>query len=343
MGADGAWRRAGGRLRTALFTWREAPGAHRVAARVMLVLLVALSTLLALGRIDLAPYASFGAFASLYGGALRRHDRWPFQARQGVLLTLAVTSGCLVATTPIAAWLVIPVAGAWTALAAALSDRYRWRPPGPLFFVFAVATSAAIPVSATTVGLAALACAATATLAVLLGAAEVAIWGGTDDDHPAWAIRWERWRVQAVRCSMAVMVAGLISTLAGIERPYWAMIAAVVPLTVPGLGHQLTRALHRVLGTLVGVLLAGVLLALQLPGPAVVVAVVLLQGAAELLVVRHYGLALVFITPLALLLGSLGHTGPVLPVLEARLVETLIGTAVGALAAFLTRERGRLG
>lgn len=333
------WRRAAARLRAALFTWRAAPGAHRVAVRVMLVLLVSLTALLWLGRMDLAPYASFGAFTSIYGGALRRHDRWRFQARQGVLLTLAVASGCLVATSASAAWLGIPVAGAWTALAAALSDRYRWRPPGPLFFVFAVATSAAIPVDLPTVGLAALASVVTAGLAVGLGMAEVAIWGGTDDDHPPWAIRWERWRIQAARCSIAVMTAGLISTLAGIERPYWAMVAAVVPLTVPGLGHQLTRALHRVVGTVIGVLFAGVLLALHLPGPAVVVVVVLLQGSAELLIVRHYGLALVFITPLALLLGSLDHPGPVAPVLVARLVETVIGTAVGALAAVLTRER----
>ncbi len=59
--SGGSWERGAVRLSSALFTWRAAPGSHRVAVRVMLVLLVALSTLLWLGRIDLAPYASFGA------------------------------------------------------------------------------------------------------------------------------------------------------------------------------------------------------------------------------------------------------------------------------------------
>ena len=332
-------RREWSTLLPLLFSWRAAPGAHRLALRVTLVLLVSLSTLLALGRIDLAPYASFGAFASLYGGALRRRERWRLQSQQALVLVLAVSSGCLVATTPQARWFLIPLVGAWAAVAALMSDRQQWRPPGPLFVVFAVATSGAIPVGLDTVGYAALACALTAALAVALGAAEVALWGSSSDGHPPWTIRWERRHIQAARCAAAVMIAGLISTASGIDHPYWAMIAAVVPLTVAGLNVQLVRAMHRVLGTFVGVLVAGALLALRLPDPAIIAVVVLLQGATELLITRHYGLGLVFVTPLALLLGSLGHSGPVLPLLTARILETVIGTTVGAAMAILTRER----
>ena len=44
---------------------------------------------------------------------------------------------------------------------------------------------------------------------------------------------------------------------------------------------------------------------------------------------RNYAFALLFITPLALLMVQLAHPQPVGPTLEARVVETAIGVVVG--------------
>ena len=63
-----------------------------------------------------------------------------------------------------------------------------------------------------------------------------------------------------------------------------------------------------------------------------------------MLVGRNYGLALVFITPMALLMGQLAVEQPVGPLLVDRLVETVIGTTVDlavVAAGLAARSRSR--
>jgi uncharacterized membrane protein YccC len=52
---------------------------------------------------------------------------------------------------------------------------------------------------------------------------------------------------------------------------------------------------------------------------------------------KHYGLALVFITPLALVMGSLGRAQPVLPLVTDRVVDTVVGAAVGVVVILVLR------
>ena len=68
--------------------------------------------------------------------------------------------------------------------------------------------------------------------------------------------------------------------------------------------------------------------------------IVLLQVLAELLVGRNYALALVVITPLALLMVHLVAPVPARVLLLDRGVETLIGVAVGMVVGYLTRPGG---
>jgi Fusaric acid resistance protein-like len=322
-----------------------APGSGWVGLRAAVTMLVALLVLWWFGALDHAAYATFGAFASVYGGAVRSARRWRLQAVTGGLLTLAVVCGAAVGVSDGRSWLAIPIAAAWAAAAAALSDRFRWRPPGPMFLVFAVATCAAIPTEPWTVATALLVAAGTAAFAVGLGALEVGMGraGRIPDPGPPPLHPVSRQRVQAVRCAVAVVLAGTISTATGLDHPYWAMIAAVVPLAAPALRPQVVRGVHRLVGTMVGLGLAGLLLLAPLPVPAVIVLVAALQGATELLVARNYGVALVFITPLALLVVALADPVPVGPLLVSRLIETAIGVAVGVATAVVTRKRSRPG
>ena len=98
----------------------------------------------------------------------------------------------------------------------------------------------------------------------------------------------------AVRDAVAVVVAGGAAVALGIGHPYWAMVSAVAPLGVRGVTGQLGRAVHRVVGTLLGLLPSAALLALDLRGVALVLLVAVLQFVTELLVGRNYGLALLF-------------------------------------------------
>jgi uncharacterized membrane protein YccC len=98
---------------------------------------------------------------------------------------------------------------------------------------------------------------------------------------------------------------------------------------------------HRVLGTLVGVG-AFALLSIASPrGLLLALVVGLLQLVTELVIVRHYGLALVIITPLALTVAEAGSGGPLLPLVADRVVDTAVGSGVAliVLVADLVLER----
>ena len=75
------------------------------------------------------------------------------------------------------------------------------------------------------------------------------------------------------------------------------------------------------------------------------VVIAALQVAAELLVGRNYAVAMLVITPLALLMGQTAHEQPVGALLFDRGVETVIGSTVGLLlilGLYWWRRRGRL-
>lgn len=312
-----------------------APGSRSPAWRASVTLLVALVALAGVGHIELAAYACFGTFASIYGGRQPLRGRWRTQAAAGALMCAAVLCGALVATSAYRAWLVIPVAAVWAAAGSMLSDRFVLRPPGPMFPVFAVATCAALPVTLSGVVVAVGVASTAALIAVLLGLLEERTVGsGEPVATSRGAIRIDH----AVAVVAAVVVAGAISTGLGLSHTYWAMVAAAVPFGVSGLLAQTTRGLQRVVGTVVGLALAAVLLSVSLPALVVAVVVAALQAVTELLVGRHYGLALVAITPLSLLMVQLGHPQAVDALLWSRFVETLLGVVVGLVAALALRE-----
>jgi uncharacterized membrane protein YccC len=135
----------------------------------------------------------------------------------------------------------------------------------------------------------------------------------------------------AVRYALAVLLAGGAATAVDIGHPYWAMVAAVAPLSAPGLSSQLVRAGHRIIGTLLGLLTSAVLLAPTLGQLGTVLLVAGLGIVTELVVARNYGLALLFITPMAMLMGQLADPRPIGPLLFDRGVETVIGASIGGL------------
>ncbi|MDN6303373.1 MAG: FUSC family protein, partial [Brachybacterium sp.] len=117
----------------------------------------------------------------------------------------------------------------------------------------------------------------------------------------------------------------------GLPFPYWAQIAAIAPLSAPGRTLQVERGLHRIIGTTLGIVTTAFLLSFPAQPWQLVVWVVVLQFLAEMYVLRNYSFALLFITPLALLMVQIAHPQPIGAMLEARVLETAIG-AVGGLA-----------
>jgi uncharacterized membrane protein YccC len=148
----------------------------------------------------------------------------------------------------------------------------------------------------------------------------------------------EETTVIAMRVIAAVAVASVASLPLGVNRAYWVIMVAGAVLQASHV-RRLTviRTVQRVLGTIVGVALFALLVAMQLSALWLVVIVALLQFAIEVVVARNYGLALIFITPLALMIsGAVGTDDPIVLAGE-RIVDTLLGAFI-ALVVLWTGE-----
>lgn len=295
----------------------------------------------ALGRTDLALYATFGAFTALYGRQHTHRPRLWLQLSAAVYLVAAVTVGTVIALSPQREWLIIPVVTAVAIGAAYLSDALHWHPPGPLFPVFAVTACASVPVDASRIPEAFALAAASAAFSMLVGVSGLVAPRGrrlpVTPWRPSFAAAAARpaTREAMVRFGVVVLIAGVVPTATGLGHPYWAMVSAVAAVSGADTTARLVRAGHRMLGTIVGVAIAAAFLALPLSPLATILVVVVLQMTAELFVGRNYGLTLVFVTPLAILMVELAHRTDELVLLRDRALETAIGVAVGVAATLI--------
>jgi uncharacterized membrane protein YccC len=152
---------------------------------------------------------------------------------------------------------------------------------------------------------------------------------------------WSPALVVTARVGVAAVIAGAIGAMLGLERAYWCIAAAVLVLH-QGLdwARALQRGVERMAGTLVGLLLAGAILFFHPEGLWLAATMMALQFTIEMLVVRNYGLAVIFITAAALTIASGGHPVADVPhMLWVRGVDTIIGCIVGLIVLGLSLPR----
>ena len=142
-----------------------------------------------------------------------------------------------------------------------------------------------------------------------------------------------------LRVAIGVPLAGAAAAMLGVDRAYWAMAAAVLVLHQgANLVRTLRQSAERLLGTWIGLGLAGAILVAHPKGMLLALILALLQFAIEMLVTRNYTLATVFITATALTIATGNRDADIGHLLLARGVDTLIGCAVG-LAVYLVIAR----
>ena len=141
----------------------------------------------------------------------------------------------------------------------------------------------------------------------------------------------------AVATSAAIVLGELISP----ARWYWAVLTAFLVFTgVSTRGEILTRAGHRLFGTIAGVV-AGVLLAALVghnPPLQFVILVICVFFAFYLVTVAYAWLTFFITLVLAMMYGLLGDFS--IKVLELRIAETAVGGAVGIVSAYIVFSTG---
>ncbi|MFG2560369.1 FUSC family protein [Streptomyces sp. NPDC048496] len=147
----------------------------------------------------------------------------------------------------------------------------------------------------------------------------------------------------AARTLIGCALAGYVSMALGVGRPYWAIVTAA-SLYQANVTLSWNRALQRTLGNLIGVLVFAAVLPVTRTGPLALIGCCLFFNfAAEALITRNYWLGSIAVTPMALLVVEFGGTHPAGELIGDRVLDTVIGAAVGLLAAMAVTNRRAAG
>lgn len=143
-----------------------------------------------------------------------------------------------------------------------------------------------------------------------------------------------RTSIQAgLRLALCIGVATAATVLSRQENHSYWLVLTVAVVVRPEYASIFVRTANRGLGTVVGALLAAVLLATFGPGWPVAICAALAMGFAVAAAPKSYAISVVGITCAALLSGSIGTVDPATPAI--RLLDTLAGCAIALLFGYL--------
>lgn len=341
------------RMLNRLLSFNDGPWRWSAGVEGCVAVGVPLAAFTLAGYQSLGLIASLGAFTALYGSTLRLGDRLrvlPFVAAGFVAASVL---GVLCAAN---AWLTIACLVAVAAFSSIIVFGVRLGSPGPMQFVLVAGVSGHLAAPAHLGGSSLDALVVPALVAIgalsayLLVVAPLALPLVRRCEGKAVGLRkrFAPGRLNgemvaiAARLVVAVAAAGLLSLSLGV-RGYWmAMVAGAVLQASHVSRSSASRAVHRVLGTVCGVAVFGVIQLVDPRGLWLVGVLALLQLAIDVVVARHYALALTFITPAALTISAAAGMSEPLTLVGERIADTVLG-AVIAMVVLWTSEwvRGR--
>jgi hypothetical protein len=285
----------------------------------------------AYGELGHGLVASLGGMVFLYLPAASLSHRMAWLMACAFGLVASYTLGIL---SNVYEPLTIPVLAVIAAVVTMVCRFYAVPPPGSLFFMMAAAIGAYTPARAleavTQVGLLSMGCVLAVAIAFVYSLYLLR------RDAPAAAPprevpSFEVVVVEPVLIGGFVGLSLAVAQLLQLQRPYWVPVTCLAVIQGVSLRAVWTRQFHRIAGTALGLLVFWGLTALPLDAWGVAIVLTVLTFVIETLAVRHYALAVVFITPLAILLAEGTHLASEGPqaVMQARLVDTVLGCLVG--------------
>ncbi|MBE0446182.1 FUSC family protein [Psychrobacter sp. FME5] len=250
----------------------------------------------------------------------------------GFAMSLCFALGLLAQQIP---WLRLPVFALMAFGIIVFGRHYRQPPPAGLFIMMSGAIALFIPVPMEQI--------MPAMGLVMLGSGFALIMGllyslfllATRPSSPTPIYSYEPDTI-----SESIIVAGfvslslLIAVTLDMSNPYWAAVSCFLIIQGIHLRTMWIKQFHRLLGTLIGVGLASWMLSWGLSIWGVAASILAMMLCIESLVDRHYGLAVIFITPLTIFIAEYGSGMSLMPtayqeVMRARLFDTLLGCMVG--------------
>lgn len=211
---------------------------------------------------------------------------------------------------------------------------YRVGIPGSLFFVMAASIGAYSPGDVlqvpTKVGLIAMGC-LLACLIAFFYSLHILRRRAPKPVEPLAAPTFDFVVFDSVVIGSCVGISLALAQMLQLENAYWVPVSCLAVIQGMSLRAVWDKQVHRLLGTGIGLLLSWGLLAMPLDKWGISLIMMVLAFVIETAVVRHYGFAAIFITPLTILLAdavTMGHVSAT-ALIQARFFDTLLGCLVG--------------
>jgi hypothetical protein len=295
-----------------------------------------------------------GVIASLAGLVFLYLPPTPLHRRMVTLMACAFgMAACYAAglLSHLVPGMAIPLLTLTAILVTAVTRSYQLGPPGSLFFIMTAAiaayspgTVADVPYRLGTFMLGSLgACAFAFLYSLHILRSRPASPPGPDPEFD-----FDHVWTDSVIVGVFVGLSLLSAQLLGLAKAYWVPVSCIAVMQGMSIRAAWNRQVHRILGTTIGLGLTWALLQGIDDNWTIAVTLIVLTFLIETAVVRHYGFAAVFITPLTILLAEAPTLGQesIGPLVQARFLDTVLGAVIGfAGAACLhnARLRERIG
>ncbi len=143
--------------------------------------------------------------------------------------------------------------------------------------------------------------------------------------------------ITSIRLGIVTIIAAIIAYQLELTRSYWVPLSCLAVLAGSTTVATYHRAIQRGFGTIVGILIASLILASHPSGYILALLILLLTFITELFIVKNYALAALFFTPNALLMAeSTSHGSFSFSYFaSARLLDVFIGIVIGLIGVWI--------
>lgn len=143
--------------------------------------------------------------------------------------------------------------------------------------------------------------------------------------------------ITSLRFGFMTIIAAIIAFELELVRSYWVPLSCVAVMSGATIVATHHRAIQRGIGTVSGIIIASLILAMEPSGYIIALLILILTFITELFIVKNYGLAALFFTPNALLMAESTSVGNVSfsYFASARILDVIIGSVIGLIGVWL--------
>jgi len=314
-----------------LFSWSEVKRPWHLA--VLAAICVGIPVLIgaAINQFAVATLSSLGAMVILYLPKTRTAHRMVTLVMCSFGFMVCFSIGTLASFNPYVAALAL---GLLSFGAIVITRYYCLPPPGSFFFILVSALAIYLPfdlskfvsnIGMVTLG-GILACGLAFLYSLMTGANNLPT-AKVETDTRVNAIILE-----AALVALFISLSYLLAVFLGLTNALWVPISCAAILQGATYRMIWHRNIHRIVGTTIGMGVAWWLFSLQPNYWVLALSMIFFQFIVELLIVKNYGAAVIFITPLTVIMAEFTSANMNTDVLlQHRLVDIFIGSSIGIL------------